>query len=259
MTDQHRPESEWGEPREIYDTNSGQRRTMGCLTIGCGAPALGLLIAGWAMLVFGPPARQFEKPLWQGFLVAGFAMLVVAVIGWFAYRRKQGWRVYVYDQGMEIDQGKGIERVAWEEIQFVWQQVTQLYMLIFPVRTVIINTIQTRQGKTYVFDVWWRAVGELGQTVQQEVFRRRFPECVQKLEAGEKLAFGDIVMGKQGLIIKGSHYLWEDMKAVRIANGVFQATLKNSWFAASVPVASIPCFFLLFELIKREAPRELLG
>ncbi|QVL32264.1 hypothetical protein KIH39_26105 [Telmatocola sphagniphila] len=92
----------------------------------------------------------------------------------------------------------------------------------------------------------------LGERIQAEVFSRKWPALWQQYQLGERLEFGELVVGPGGLSHKKDSLAWYECQSTLITSGtysIFRVGRKRPW--KMFPIASIPNPHILFWLIEK--------
>ncbi len=161
---------------------------------------------------------------------------------WFiSTMRKRDLRVAVFPEGFSYTKGGKTEFIAWDDVETVWQAITQVQGT-FTVRSC---KIQLRDGRKIRFTNALRNVAELITTVQREATSRILGRARKAYLAGETISFGKFGISKAG-ISQGSRTLpWEQVSGVTVDRGV--VTIKKEgrllkW--ASARVSEMSNFFV---------------
>lgn len=168
----------------------------------------------------------------------------------------QNWTLAaaLYENGVALNTRKGLQQVAWADVNSVWQAVTKHYTNGVYTGTTHIYTVQTNTGQKLVFnDSLGKGVEELGRGIQAGAASALFPRYWQALQNGQKLQFGPLALDKQNLYSGKKELPWSQIPSVKIDRG--QISIKKEgkgWFNwAAVSVPQIPNFYIFYEIIGR--------
>ena len=226
-----------GNPRGEYRSGAGSWIVV---ILGAGLIALGL---------FG----EFVVIRDGGETSAMLALLVPMAFGgmfifsWFAYSRR---RVQVFDQGIIYTQGAKAQTWRWDEIAFVWQQITRVSVYFIPVTTSYVYTVQHRNGQKIKLTNGINKVKQLGELIQNETFTRLMPLAAAAYNNGEMLHFGKLTINQQGIGNSKEIVPWAQVKGVEVNQGYVAVKRESKWLRwANVPVAGVPNFFIFMALV----------
>jgi hypothetical protein len=224
-------------------------------------------------LQFGPPLAEY-KPGIVGRVLAAIIGVGTAVFGLFLFTQGSdaivfalillafaglcawsffsnlGRRVLVFPAGLVASAGGKTDVIRWEQIAGVWQSVTKQYVNGVPTGTQRIYTIQTATGRRLKFTNAYGKVANLGETIQNETFKRMMPAAVAAYNAGGVVAFGPLSVSPQGLSNSKETLPWSQIKGVQISRGYISVNKQGKWLAwSSQPVAKIPNVFVFLTLV----------
>jgi hypothetical protein len=98
-------------------------------------------------------------------------------------------------------------------------------------------------------------VEELGNQVQKGTAACCFP--LAAIQNGQRVTFGPLALDLKGLYSGKKELTWQEIKGVKIAQGVISIKKEKGWFNwATVTVPQIPNFWIFYELIGRFATVE---
>jgi hypothetical protein len=188
--------------------------------------------------------------------------------------RGRSLRVLVYSWGLIRIDGDDEDRVAWEEIDGLYQKITKV--IRNGQHTVSYYTYTLRLGdgrsvqlastmdadyerRSRVAPLREAVAGQtthlsfeqLGRQIKAEVARVRLPEIAACLQAGEAVSFGPLRVTPAGLF-KGRHVLrWDEIEDVRVSDGIVSFKKKGQWLAwKKVAVEKIPNYFLFDPIVR---------
>jgi hypothetical protein len=164
----------------------------------------------------------------------------------------------LYDKGVALNSRKGVQQLAWTDIEAVWQAVTKHYTNGVYTGTTHVYTVKTSNGEKLVFDDrLGKQVEQLGQAIQQGATDNLFPRYWQALQGGQKLTFGPLALDQYKLYAGKKELPWSEIKAIKIEKGMISVRKEKGWLNwASASVPQIPNFFIFYGLIGRFATVE---
>lgn len=188
--------------------------------------------------------------------------------------RGRSLRVLVYSWGLIRLDGDDEDRVAWEEIDRLYQKITKVIRNGQHTVTGYTYTLGLGDGRsvklasTMVADQEMRSKAaplreavpgqtthlsfeQLGRKIKAEVAHVRLPEIAACLQAGEAVSFGPLRVTPAGLS-KGRHVLrWDEIKDVRVSDGIVSFKKEGQWLAwKKVAVEKIPNYFLFDSVVR---------
>ncbi|MCC6187424.1 MAG: hypothetical protein IT318_00200 [Anaerolineales bacterium] len=187
--------------------------------------------------------------------VAAFAAGVAVLFGaW----RNAPMAAALYENGVALNTRKGLQQLAWTDIEAVWQAVTRHYTNGVYTGTTHVYTVRTKNGDKLVFDDrLGKQVEHLGQAIQRGATNHLYPQYVQSLENGQRLAFGPLALDRHKLYAGKKELPWQEIKAIKVEKGNISVKKDKGWFNwASAAVPQIPNFFIFYELIGHLAKVE---
>jgi hypothetical protein len=194
-------------------------------------------------------------------VIIGLLLLAGALIAPLIFLLNRSQRVYVFAEGLVQSKGNTSEMVRWDQVESVLQaiiKITYKVVYVIPIARIVRHayTVRRTDGTRLVFRDSLRGVEALGDRVSRETARYLFPKALAAYRAGEQVAFGDLMVSKQGISRSGKLLPWTQYQKVDVANGVVkiqQQGKRLSW--ASVQVRRLPnvvVFLNLMEAIQRE-------
>jgi hypothetical protein len=222
------------------------------------APALVLLAAYLGYDAYNTRGLTRVDEAVIGPLACSLGAFVIGAALLFNTWQNWGRAAALYEKGVALNSRKGVQQVAWPEIEAVWQAVTRHYTNGVYTGTTHVYTVKTNGGEKLVFDDrLGKQVEVLGQAIQQGATDNLFPRYWQALQSGQKLTFGPLALDQQKLYAGKKELPWNEIKAVKIEKGVISVRKDKGWFNwASASVPQIPNFFIFYGLIGRFAKVE---
>lgn len=186
------------------------------------------------------------------------AAFVSGVVVLFSAWRSAPVAAALYEHGVALNTRKGLQQLAWTDIEAVWQAVTRHYTNGIYTGTTHVYTVRAKNGDKLVFDDrLGKQVEQLGQAIQRGATNHLYPQYTQALENGQRLTFGPLALDRHKLYAGKKELPWQEIKAVKIAKGSIAVKREKGWFNwASASVPQIPNFFIFYELIGHFAKVE---
>lgn len=158
--------------------------------------------------------------------------------------------VQVYDDRLIRTKGSKSETVRWDEIQSVWQAITNVQQYGRTVNTLYIYTLETANGKKMILSTEIVDIGSLGQIIQTEVVNRLLPKMMQSFNSGETVTFGTFSLNKRGITQGKKSLEWAEIEGATIDNGKITFKKQGKWFNwVNVPAAEIPNLFIFLAMV----------
>ena len=208
---------------------------------------LGGAIAAGAL--FGIVSVLGEGKSASPLVVLSILLLIGIGVAYFGFSRSRV-RVQVFDQGLMYTRGSTTQAWRWEEIAFVWQQITRVHVQGIPAGTRYVYTIQHRDGQKIVLNNGISKIKALGEMVQSETFTRLMPLAIAAYNNGEALQFGKLTISQQGIGNSKEIVPWAQVKGVEVNQGYVAVKREGKWLRwANIPVAGVPNFFIFMALV----------
>lgn len=235
------------QPSAEYHVTDGKRRVvrriifviLGVLLIAVGFGIMGqstiALIGGIVLVIFG-----------GFFIVDVLYMLLHEAI-------YKSWGVYVFEHGFLFKKGKEAPQpFRWDQIEAVWYQVTRRYYNGVYTGTTHRYRVRRRDGYEVVLTDRFTNVGQLGETISNQVTQILLPQVIAAYNAGQTITFGPLSVNRQGLSNILSNLLpWSEVKGIDIQNGYVAVSRAGKWLKwSNLPVAKIPNVFVFIALVK---------
>ena len=183
-------------------------------------------------------------------IIALIMLLVGAFAGWSAFAN---WNkgAALYERGFALRDRKGLRQWRWDEIVSMTASVTRHYMNgIYTGTTHTYFLIDRKDQRLVLSDVYSR-VEELAQAIQEAIFPLLYERAAQEFNSGQKLAFGQAVISKDGFQVGKKTYPWSEVQQVSIRQGMLKVSKAGGgWLSgSSLPASLIPNLNVLLSLI----------
>ncbi|MEU7025826.1 DUF6585 family protein [Streptomyces sp. NPDC046275] len=200
----------------------------------------------------------------------GIPLLLVpfGALGWFlrrSFRRspaaplRPGEYVYLYERGLVCPGGAGAARaVPWRSVTAMHQDVTRTYVNGGYTGTHYAYRLLTegRAGVTVggflneetVPRPADSQIRELAQIVLDETVRRALAPAVTALEAGERVAFGEVALAGEGIALPSGSAPWERVRDVEWRGDglvVVRTAGAGRWAREAKDIPDFPVFWTL--------------
>ena len=172
------------------------------------------------------------------------------------------WRTWqkgaaLFENGFAYTEGRGVQPVAWNDIDAVFQNVIRHYTNGAYTGTTYKYTVLTKDKRRFVLDNDLPGVEQLGNAVLQGSAVALFPAYWQALQNGQRLNFGPLAIDRQGIYAGSKNLPWSDIKAIRIHDGAISVKKEGGWLNwTSISVRQVPNFYIFYDLVQRFAKVE---
>lgn len=184
--------------------------------------------------------------------VIGAICLLIGLIAIEAMVRLRDLRVTVDANGLTHTQNGRTTSVRWDEISTIWQSITKRYTNGVYIGTTYLYTLQTTDGQKLKFTNSLKNVEKLGETIQNEVTRRVFPQAINTYNSGGTGSFGNLVVNRMGLTREGETLVWNEIQGVQVQKGYLEIKKQGKWQRwARIPVSSISNLLVFLALVDR--------
>jgi hypothetical protein len=238
------------QPSAEYRVTTGKKRVISgsiYLVIGVILGIIGLL---------GMSQQQTDlsdTPPMLIFAILGL-LLIIASIYTFSYSViYKSWRVYVFEQGFLFKKGNETPQpFRWDQIEAVWYQVTRHYTNGIYTGTSHRYQVKRKDGYQVVLTDRFANVGNLGDTISDQVTRTLLPQVIAAYSAGQTITFGPLSVNQQGLVNMLGHVLpWSEIKGIDIQRGYIAVSRAGKWLKwSNEPVRRIPNAFVFIALVR---------
>jgi hypothetical protein len=185
-------------------------------------------------------------------LICGVVLLPLGAWGAFSAIRNWALGVALYEGGFALKDRQGIKQVRWNDIESVWQDVTNHYRYGIKVSTTYLYTIQTADKTKIKLDNKYPKIGDLGKAISIGATNALLPKYIASINSGQRVTFGPLALDRAGMYLGNKALTWQEIKAVKIAQGIISVKKEGGWFNwATVTVPQIPNFFVFYDLVSR--------
>lgn len=189
---------------------------------------------------------QTDSQLYTGIVFLGVGCYVM-------YQTIQtlGLQLLLYEQGLICVRFNRIQVVRYEDIVAIWQHIIRNHTYFIPTRTDHNYTIQTRDSKILKFDDKLKKVGQVGNYLQNEVFRYQMPLALKTYHQGGEVDFGPLTVSKNGLTSMKGTLQWSEIKNIKVENGAVLVKRNGSWLNwMKIEVRQIPNFYIFLAMVE---------
>lgn len=209
----------------------------------------GLILAGLSLTVDGSAPNGLSTA-GRPWLCTGLVLLIpFAVI---AYRRFQAihTEIAVHQNGLHLVgiAGKSI-RLGWDEIEAVYIRGTRRQFFGRPISDRYALTLVTGEGRSFHIPDRIADLDKLAETIRLRIEARLRSGIMAKIDRGEAVDFGPVAITTAGLRTGRRNWTWDDVDAIRIANGSLM--IESGGSRVAIPASEIPNTTLLLDLAAR--------
>ncbi len=185
-----------------------------------------------------------------------FAILPLTVggfAGFHLWRHVQARRetIGIYDKGIARRTGDNIEMLAWEEMVESSQNLFTQRVNFIPVYKKEVYRVKTKDGATHLFRGSIPDANKVGAILHRQVARQVLPGMIERYNAGETLAFGNLKINKSGVHRGNKSMGWGDLKGMSINNGFLSFKKEGKWLNwGSMQINNTPNFVALLDLLE---------
>lgn len=186
----------------------------------------------------------------SGLFVVGGGMLALGL--WLIWTgvRDRGLQVLVFPDGFTHTARGATEVIRWDDITEVQQQVTKHYTNGVYTGTTHIYTVRRAGKPDLKLNDALQNVEQLGNTVQDQAYRRLLPRAIATYNAGGILHFGKLSVSQQGLSNGKDTIPWSEIKGVKLEKGMIAVSKQGKWLNwATATVAQTPNIFVFTALV----------
>ncbi len=167
-------------------------------------------------------------------------------------------RILLYEQGLIGITPRGTQVARWDQVRYVWHQVSTQYAGTLGFAIHPTYTIQTIQGVSLSFDDSIAHQDELIKSLNQQIIPSLLSQARQHYQAGQEVDFDHLLLSKAGLRTKdGSKTLpWSEVASIKVAQRltIKQQGKKLSWFDRAIPNVKV-CETLIGEILAERSTR----
>ncbi|MFD0366544.1 DUF6585 family protein [Streptomyces sp. NPDC127114] len=222
-----------------------------------------LLLLGAAGLALPAVATRFVGA-WLG---VPLLLVPFGALGWFLWRSFRpppaGLRpeeyVYLYERGLVCPGAGGAARaVPWRAVTAMHQDVTRTYVNGGYTGTHYAYRLLTGGGQGVTVGGFLNEetvagpadsqIRELAQIVLDETVRRALPSAVTALEAGERVAFGEVAVDGRGIALPSGTAPWERVRGCEWRGDglvVVRTAGAGRWAREAKDIPDFPVFWTL--------------
>lgn len=190
-------------------------------------------------------------------LVVVLGMTALCISGIVRMVRAAGRKVYLFQQGLIVENKGQIQVFPWNQTTKVWQSIT-IHGSLSSIYVGITYNYHLCREDGYQIKLGYaiKDIAELDRAITQGVTRELFPRAMHSILGGQTLTFAKFSINQEG-IGNGREFLsWSQVEAVNVNSG--RVKIKKAgkfWAWGSAMVAGIPnC--LVFINIAEEMIRQ---
>jgi len=177
---------------------------------------------------------------------------VVLVLGWYVLHL---WNreIILYERGFSYREGSKTVFFLYEEIASIRLRAERLaYFGGLIRRSVYRFTVTTTEAERFTITSRYRRADELGTRLAEQINRALEPQIARRLDAGEKIGFGDALsLSADGLLEGGRGLTWSDFGGYRLGDHRLALLDKAGAIWYALPLAEVDNVTLLLELLRQ--------
>jgi hypothetical protein len=201
---------------------------------------------------FGPAASLNWSRPWYILSVSTLIIFITLIM----LRMKSSRRfIAIHENGIFLSLSRR-QTLFWDQIAGISSVFVKYDFLGIILRSRYLATLYPNLGKPISLDNTLSNFPELLSRIKAKLYPRLFPRLRENYQSGQWLYFGPISIHKQGIKIKGNHYVWASITGINIHSGYLLIDVEGSK-SYRFPINDIPNFELLIELINQRTTREL--
>ncbi len=217
---------------------------------GKAGPIFGIIICSLLILgglVMIPMCFVVGHP---GPLVFGFLGLVVGPLGILWAVWSMGLKVILFEDGLVRAKRGQVAVIPWEEIEFVWQAVTEHYYNGIHTGTTYEYTVQLYDGTTVKFGNNLKGIEHLGKEILHETSQVLYPKLMARYNKGKVADFGDLGISEEGLYYGDSVLEWDEIDAVQVQGGYISVSKRGKWFNwCNIAASKVPNLWVFMSMV----------
>lgn len=244
------------QPDTVYRVTSGRKR----IITGIVLIIFSALLAFASVGILSESSTSSDNTVGGLLLAIGGAGLIACALYCFLYGTiYKNWCVYVFEHGFLYKKGnEAVQPFRWDQIEAVWYQVTRHYTNGVYTGTTHRYKVRRRDSYEIVLNDRFTKVGQLGETINNQVTKTLLPQVVAAYNAGQTITFGPLSVNRQGLTnILGKLLPWSEITGIDTQSGYIAVRQAGKWLKwSNQPVARIPNAFVFLALVKSLLPRS---
>ncbi|MDX2160858.1 MAG: DUF6585 family protein [bacterium] len=181
-----------------------------------------LIIGGWVIGVSGLLVSFTIGTLpyaWVPIPAMLIMGVVTAVVGWLGLHR---WNreIVLYEGGFIYREGSKFIEFVYDEIDSLRLRAEKIAYFGGLVRRAVYRiTVTTTRGEQFTITNLYRRTAELGERLQERLYRQMRPKVAQALVRGDAIRFGDTLrVSQRGFHESGRDLEWAQFGGYRIAD-----------------------------------------
>lgn len=237
------------QPSAEYRVTTGKKR----ITAGIFYVVIGVILGLIGLLGASQQTDSSDTPIMLILITLGLLAIIGGIYMFLYSTIYKSWCVYVFEQGFLFKKGnEAPQPFRWDQIEAVWYQVTRHYTN--GVYTGTSHRYQVKRKDKYqiVLTDRFTNVGNLGDTISDQVTRTLLPQVIAAYNAGQTITFGPLSVNQQGLVNILGHVLpWSEIKGIDIQRGYIAVSRAGKWLKwSNEPVRKIPNALVFINLVR---------
>lgn len=215
-----------------------------------GVVGLGLFAIAAFVSVVGESNPRGALFLGACFGIPGLLCLCGAAWQLYSAFKNQKRRVVVFETGLARVGASKNAVIRWDDINTVFQALTDLRRNGTRVSTIHTYTICLKDNSKVLFDDTVQNVEALGNTIQKEVSNRLLPRYMETYTSGRTVTFGRLTISQAGINNSRETMPWDQVEAVNIDRGQISVRKQGKWFNwAGQTAAQTPNLLIFLTMI----------
>ncbi|HVU13792.1 MAG TPA: DUF6585 family protein [Phototrophicaceae bacterium] len=230
--------------------------------------------------IFGEPLANYPSDRTRPLIIAGVVCALVSVLLNFTLAQVPNWwgpvstivimallvlvcawyllhlwnrEIVLYARGFSYREGSNTVFFFYEEIRSIRLRAERLAYFGGLIRRSIYRfTVTTRQDESFTITNLYLRADELGTKLTDQINRILEPDIAHRLEAGEKVAFGDTLTLDMDGLKEGSRTLvWAEYGGYRLGNHRLSLLDRAGAVWYSLPIPEVDNITLLLERLRQ--------
>ncbi|WP_067823745.1 DUF6585 family protein [Nocardia inohanensis] len=181
-------------------------------------------------------------------VIAGF-MLIIGGVRMLKYdNRYTGARLDLYERGLVMAY-RGREHVARYDTVEVFQTITRHLRNGVHTHTTYHYRLTALDGTQVLLSEAFAGVDQWGPELQQAVTDAQLPVAAARVNAGERVDFGDLWITATEIGSRHKSAPWTRIESLSVRDGTVSIGVEGKWLnLTNTPVGSIPNYFVFYSL-----------
>ncbi len=211
----------------------------------CGVVFCGLVVL-FGLLTF--PFCITERSIAP--LLLGLPLIALGAGGVLWASWSLGLRVYLFEGGLVRAHRKNFLVVPWDDVEFVWQSITEHYYNGAYTGTTYHYSLQLYDGAYVKLGNNLKGIKDLGEEVMHQTSQALHPKLMTRYNKGKVVDFGKLGISKDGLHYGDSFLKWKEIDAVKIQQGAISVSKRGKWFNwCNIAASQVPNLWVFLSMV----------